>query len=45
MVILGESRLALAYQAALAAQGLAADCVNAEEMTLNGLRAAYAGVR
>ncbi|MFZ1339680.1 MAG: 2-dehydro-3-deoxygalactonokinase [Paracoccaceae bacterium] len=45
VVILGESRLALAYQAALAAQGLAADCVNAEEMTLNGLRAAYAGVR
>ena len=45
VVILGESGLAQAYRAALVAQGLVADCVDAEEMTLNGLRAAYAGVR
>ena len=45
VVILGESGLAAAYQAALTAQGLTARSVSSEEMTLNGLRAAYAGVR
>ena len=45
VVILGESGLAQAYRAALGAQGLEAVCVGAEEMTLNGLRAAYAGLR
>lgn len=45
IVIIGESDLARAYDAALSAQGVAPRLVNAEEMTLNGLRAAYAQLR
>lgn len=41
VVILGASGLAQAYHAALAAQGVTAQRVDAEEMTLNGLRAAF----
>jgi 2-dehydro-3-deoxygalactonokinase len=45
IVIVGERGVASAYRIALAAQGLDPRNVNAEEMTLNGLRAAYAQLR
>ncbi len=45
IVIVGESGVASAYRIALAAQGAAPRQVDAEEMTLNGLRAAYAQLR
>ncbi|SPH18742.1 putative 2-dehydro-3-deoxygalactonokinase DgoK1 [Defluviimonas aquaemixtae] len=45
IVIAGESGIASAYQIALAAQGADPRMVDAEEMTLNGLRAAYAQLR
>ncbi len=44
-VIVGEEGIGTAYQVALAAQGAAPRMVTAEEMTLNGLRAAYAQLR
>lgn len=45
VVIVGESGIAKAYHTALAMQGAAPRQVSAEEMTLNGLRAAYEGLR
>ncbi len=45
IVIVGESGISSAYQTALSAQGSAPRMVNAEEMTLNGLRAAFAQLR
>jgi 2-dehydro-3-deoxygalactonokinase len=45
IVIIGESSIAAAYQTALVAQGAAPRVVKAEEMTLNGLRAAYNELR
>lgn len=45
VVIVGASGIASAYESALAAQGVAPRIVNAEDMTLNGLRAAYAELR
>ncbi len=45
VVIVGESGVAKAYDAALAMQGAAPRRVSAEQMTLNGLRAAYEELR
>jgi 2-dehydro-3-deoxygalactonokinase len=45
VVIVGASGIASAYASALSAQGVAPRVVSAEEMTLNGLRAAYAELR
>jgi 2-dehydro-3-deoxygalactonokinase len=45
VVIVGESGIANAYQSALELQGVAPRQINAEEMTLNGLRAAYEDLR
>ena len=45
VAILGESGIASAYAAGLSAQGAAPRMVNAEEMTLNGLRMAYRQLR
>jgi 2-dehydro-3-deoxygalactonokinase len=45
IVIVGDGAVASAYQTALAAQGAAPRRADAEEMTLNGLRAAYAQLR
>lgn len=45
IVIVGESGIADAYRTALAGQGAAPRVVDAEDMTLNGLRAAYAQLR
>ncbi|MCK0139468.1 2-dehydro-3-deoxygalactonokinase [Aliiroseovarius sp. F47248L] len=41
VVILGENTIALAYETALTAQGAMVHCVNAEQMTLAGLNAAF----
>ncbi|MEZ5779817.1 MAG: 2-dehydro-3-deoxygalactonokinase [Paracoccaceae bacterium] len=45
IVIVGEGGIASAYEGALAAQGVAPRKFDAEEMTLDGLRAAYAQLR
>lgn len=45
IVIVGDGGIASAYAAALTAQGAAPRQADAEEMTLNGLRAAYAQLR
>jgi 2-dehydro-3-deoxygalactonokinase len=45
IVIVGESGIAKAYHAALDIQGAAPRQVSAEDMTLNGLRAAYEELR
>ncbi len=45
IVIVGESGIAAAYRTALTAQGAAPRIVSAEDITLDGLRAAYAELR
>lgn len=45
IVIVGESALASAYETALIAQGASPRRADAEKMTLNGLRAAYAELK
>lgn len=45
IVIVGESAVAAAYETALRAQGAVPRRVDAEAMTLNGLRAAYAELK
>lgn len=45
MALIGDDKLCKAYADALGAQGLPVERTDAERMTLEGLKAAYAGLK